>query len=308
MKWLWWFRHEACVAGSLAFSDRLERCGNFWCRGARDERDGRYRRERDQAGACKEDAVAEMLGHETGGNPAGHADESIHRLEQREVDAALARVGPVHELRIEGHEAKRHDARGTGDGDGELGTVEPGVHRVRGVERRVLGHRDPDVQVGQRVLERLERPDGHTELGALAVVGDGAGQRLAGDADQVRGDQHGRPVGQLLLQLDGGAGQRLGGPAVQRREPGGAVVAADEQGSIIDHRPGVNGERGTAVGVGGQAAGELLAVVTGPPHCRVTVAASGDEHHLAGVTVLGGKLDQVDTVYISRGTGEYPFP
>ena len=101
------------------------------------------------------------------------------------------------------------------DRGGELLVGGVDVEGVGGVRGGVLGHRDRDVQVGQVVLDRLEGPDRLAELQADLVVLHRVGERLAGDAGQVAGHQHGGPVQHLLEHHGGGVLQPLGGGAVE---------------------------------------------------------------------------------------------
>src|SRR3546814_6770797 len=47
-----------------------------------------------------------------GGQPAGHADQRIHALEERKIDARLARIRPPHELCVKRNETESHQPRG----------------------------------------------------------------------------------------------------------------------------------------------------------------------------------------------------
>ena len=94
------------------------------------------------------------------------------------VQRPLGRV-----LRPFGAEQERHR--------GELrGVVALGVERPRRLAREQLRAVERDCDVGETVLQALERTDGHTELLAFGHVGDRDRQRAEPEADERGGGEH----------------------------------------------------------------------------------------------------------------------
>ena len=177
-----------------------------------------------------------------GGDPlavlGGVAEGVLQPLRALEVEVAVVLPRVADAAVVLDHRAgrlARHVAGlGLRDGRGELPVGRLDVEGVGGVGGGVLRHRDAEVDVGQVVLDGLERPDRLAELHAGLVVLHGVGERLAGDAGEVGGGEDGGPVEQLLHDL----GERALEPLARRRRRARRRPAATVRSSDVVRRDG----------------------------------------------------------------------